>query len=72
MEETKPGVWQLPPQGMVSIYQALVERGACYSRRFGQFRPDDKRGKQAEQIHDLIRRFNAGEQWCSKEFANVP
>lgn len=72
MEETKPGVWQLPPQGMMSIYQALMERGASYNRRFGTFQHDQRTGRRAMETNDLIRRFNAGEQWCSKEFADVP
>lgn len=72
MEETKPGVWQTPPHGMMSIYQALLDRGAVYSRRLGAFHRDQRTGKRAMETNDLIRRFNAGEQWCSKEFASVP
>jgi hypothetical protein len=71
-EETKPGVWQLPPQGMTAIYETLLQRGAPYSRRFGKFQEDRRAGRLAMENNDLIRRFNAGEQWCAREFRNVP
>ena len=56
---------------MTALYQALVERGAVYSRRFGTFGRDQRGGQRAMETNNLIRRFNAGEQWCSKEYANV-
>lgn len=64
MEETKPGVFQEPPQGMSAIYEVLVARGVRYNRRMGGFAPDKRPGNQAAENNALIGRFAAGEQWC--------